>query len=138
MSFTSTASTATSVVKAGGVFEITHAFQPSVSPDLYEVTVTIRNISGAAVANTLYRCTMDRDIEPTAFNEYVTIGGTATAANVIAAVNNGFCSVDPLGPCSPLLPGGVVPEPATWAMMIAGFGLVGFVARRRRTSIATA
>lgn len=30
----------------------------------------------------------------------------------------------------------VVPEPATWAMMIAGFGLVGCAARRR-TSIAT-
>ncbi len=28
--------------------------------------------------------------------------------------------------------GVVVPEPATWAMMIAGFGLVGFAARRRR------
>lgn len=25
-----------------------------------------------------------------------------------------------------------VPEPATWAMMIAGFGMVGFAARRRR------
>ena len=31
----------------------------------------------------------------------------------------------------------VIPEPATWAMMIAGFGLVGFAARRRReTAIA--
>lgn len=30
--------------------------------------------------------------------------------------------------------GGVVPEPATWAMMIAGFGLVGAAMRRRRTS----
>jgi hypothetical protein len=28
--------------------------------------------------------------------------------------------------------GGAVPEPATWAMLIAGFGLVGFAARRRR------
>ncbi|WP_235983265.1 FxDxF family PEP-CTERM protein [Thermaurantiacus tibetensis] len=26
-----------------------------------------------------------------------------------------------------------VPEPATWAMLIAGFGMVGFAARRRRT-----
>jgi hypothetical protein len=28
--------------------------------------------------------------------------------------------------------GGAVPEPATWAMLIAGFGLVGLAARRRR------
>jgi hypothetical protein len=28
-------------------------------------------------------------------------------------------------------PGGVIPEPATWAMMILGFGLVGAAARRR-------
>ena len=28
---------------------------------------------------------------------------------------------------------GVVPEPATWSMLIAGFGLVGFAARRRRS-----
>lgn len=33
---------------------------------------------------------------------------------------------------------GVVPEPATWGMMIAGFGLVGFAARRRRMDRASA
>jgi hypothetical protein len=27
---------------------------------------------------------------------------------------------------------GVVPEPASWAMLIAGFGLVGATAHRRR------
>jgi hypothetical protein len=27
---------------------------------------------------------------------------------------------------------GAVPEPATWAMLIAGFGMVGFSVRRRR------
>ncbi len=31
---------------------------------------------------------------------------------------------------------GAVPEPASWAMMIAGFGLVGAMARRRRYAIA--
>lgn len=30
-----------------------------------------------------------------------------------------------------LTKGGAVPEPATWAMMIAGFGMVGCMARRR-------
>lgn len=34
--------------------------------------------------------------------------------------------------------GSAVPEPATWAMMIAGFGLVGSVVRRRRASTAYA
>ena len=31
-----------------------------------------------------------------------------------------------------------VPEPATWAMMVGGFGMVGFAARRRRTRLASA
>jgi hypothetical protein len=31
---------------------------------------------------------------------------------------------------------GAVPEPASWAMLIAGFGLVGAVARRRRITVA--
>ena len=33
---------------------------------------------------------------------------------------------------------GPVPEPATWAMMIAGFGLAGMAARRRRPAVAIA
>jgi hypothetical protein len=32
---------------------------------------------------------------------------------------------------------GVVPEPATWAMLITGFGLVGFAMRRRKATIAS-
>ena len=34
------------------------------------------------------------------------------------------------------LTGGAVPEPATWAMMIAGFGLTGAAMRRRKSRVA--
>jgi hypothetical protein len=33
---------------------------------------------------------------------------------------------------------GAVPEPATWAMLIAGFGMVGFALRRKRTGAVSA
>jgi hypothetical protein len=39
---------------------------------------------------------------------------------------------------SVLSPGVVIPEPATWAMMIMGFGFIGGALRRRRTAIAAA
>ncbi len=34
--------------------------------------------------------------------------------------------------------GGAIPEPASWAMLIAGFGLVGAAARRRATATVAA
>lgn len=34
--------------------------------------------------------------------------------------------------------GGAVPEPASWALMIAGFGMVGFAMRRRKVALAAA
>jgi hypothetical protein len=88
--FTSTASTATSVVivddgSANNLFRVTHAYTPSVeTPNLYQVDVSIENISGAPV-DLRYRRYMDWDIEPTAFNEFVTIGGTAGASDVQSA-----------------------------------------------------
>jgi hypothetical protein len=42
------------------------------------------------------------------------------------------------GTSVPLTLSGAVPEPASWAMMLAGFGLVGIGARRRRMTIVTA
>ena len=45
-----------------------------------------------------------------------------------AGDNTDFITVD--------VSSGVVPEPASWAMLIAGFGLVGAAARRRRATTA--
>ena len=97
VSFVSTASTATSVVTAGGTFEVTHDFQPSsATPFLYEIEVTIENISDLPVGDLRYTRGMDWDVIPTPFNEFVTIQGTAAESTVLYADNNGFQSVNPL------------------------------------------
>ena len=61
-------------------------------------------------------------------------GATSTelAALKFSSDNNSF-EFDNLNVVS-----GAVPEPATWAMMIAGFGLVGGAMRRRSTNVAFA
>ena len=103
VSFTSTATTATSVVRVGSSLEVTHAFAPAMeTPNLYRVTVSITNTSGADIANLLYRRTFDWDVEPTTFSEFVTIGGTAAATAVTAANNNGFCSSSVFAGCAPI------------------------------------
>lgn len=49
----------------------------------------------------------------------------------------GTTSGDNVGPIlDNVLVTGSVPEPATWGLMIAGFGLVGVAARRHRTAVA--
>ena len=59
----------------------------------------------------------------------VTFNGTAKSVNFGGAANFvGFDNIT-LGAATP---GGAVPEPATWAMMLAGFGLTGAALRRRR------
>ena len=56
-----------------------------------------------------------------AFN-YSVAGGSAYGANRLGTVN---------------LVAGAVPEPATWAMLILGFGVVGFAMRRRPSAVRT-
>jgi hypothetical protein len=43
-----------------------------------------------------------------------------------------------LGDAGFALPAAAVPEPASWALMVGGFGLVGVVARRRAARAAAA
>lgn len=102
VSFASDAMTATSVVSAGGgALQVTHAYAPTTeTPNLYRVTVTIENTSGADIANLLYRRTFDWDVEPTTFNELVTIGGTAGATSVLKVTNDGFCSSSVFAACN--------------------------------------
>ncbi|MFM8971269.1 MAG: hypothetical protein ACKOOG_01220 [Actinomycetota bacterium] len=94
ISQTRTASTAVLVTQIGSKFRVTHDFHPSASPNLYEVTVTIKNISGSSV-RTRYRRVIDWAIEPTAAAEYVTVE-TGTASTIVFSSDDGFASADPL------------------------------------------
>ncbi|OWW19204.1 PEP-CTERM sorting domain-containing protein [Noviherbaspirillum denitrificans] len=104
VSFASTATTATSVTRVGSALEITHFYHPSTSSNLYQVDVSIKNISGSAIAagDLVYRRVMEWDVEPTPFDEFVTISGVPAALGLAAGNNirgtgdNGFASANPL------------------------------------------
>jgi hypothetical protein len=100
--YDSTATTAVSVVdipsRASPHLEVTHDYHPSPdSANLYEATVTIKNVSASTVTDLRYRRVMDWDIEPTEFDEFVTIDG-ANVTNLLYSSDNGFETANPLGP----------------------------------------
>jgi hypothetical protein len=113
VSFAATATNATSVVRIGGELEVTHVYSPTSVPNLYRVEVTITNISGATLGAgdrpIRYQRSMDWDIGPTEFDEFVTIAGAEGAANVIGTNNNGFdipdITLDPISNGCPAFTG---------------------------------
>jgi hypothetical protein len=98
------------VSTTGGQLKIVHDFHPSLSPNLYEVTVTVTNTTFPPVTVTgiKYRRNMDWDIEPTAFDEYSTIdtypvAGGPLPPNVLLVNDNGFSDSDPTVASTPVL-----------------------------------
>lgn len=129
LSFETTGTTAVSKVQVGETLRVTHDYHPSITPNLYEATVTIENI-GTSDADVRYRRAMDWDVEPTPFSEFVTVvtvQGTERAANVLFSSDNGFAVPNPLaGPSAILFTGDAVDSgPADHgALFDFGFGLV--------------
>ncbi|HZJ64936.1 MAG TPA: thrombospondin type 3 repeat-containing protein [Kofleriaceae bacterium] len=129
LGFVTTGTTAVSRVQIGSTFRVTHDYHPSVTPNLYEATVTIENI-GTAAADVRYRRAMDWDVEPTPFSEFVTVvtvQGSDRAANVLFSSDDGFAVPNPLGTRSSILFSGdaVDSGPADHgALFDFGFGLV--------------
>lgn len=108
VSFASGADTATSVVDlTSGGLRVTHAFAPTTeTPDLYRVTVTIENTSGANIADLRYTRTFDWDVEPDTFNEVVTHVGVASTPTVLLAIDDGFSDSNPFAGRSEIVAGG--------------------------------
>lgn len=66
-----------------------------------------------------------------------------TASYLKGSIAIGSANLEAVGPLTtvsitPKMAAPAVPEPATWALMIAGFGTVGYAMRRRRARIAYA
>lgn len=85
------------------VMRVTHHYTPSVgSPNAYAAYVTIQNVSANSI-DAIYRRVMDWDVEPTAFDEYVTFVGDSHDEPWLKTItNNGFDNPDPLQPPRPV------------------------------------
>jgi hypothetical protein len=102
-SFTSTSDRAISQVTIDDILRVTYDYRPArETPYLYEIDITIENLSSSA-RNLVYRRVMDWDVDPTTFNEFVTIQGTGAASNVLFASDDGFSSANPLSSPSSIL-----------------------------------
>ena len=83
-------------IPAGAIMKVTHNYAPSAHQNLYRVTVIIENITSQA-QHVVYRRVMDWDIEPTAFNEFVTLQ-KGTSPVLVSTSNDGFDTANPLSP----------------------------------------
>jgi hypothetical protein len=90
------------VMDGGGRVKVTHDYQPSSHPNLYQATVTIENIGLLPIGDLRYRRVMDWDIPDTTFHEWVEIH-VGTAVNLIRATSDGFLSANPLNPAGPFV-----------------------------------
>ncbi|MEG2869681.1 MAG: hypothetical protein RR894_18260 [Terrisporobacter sp.] len=81
--------------------EVTHDYKPSsISQNLYQVDVTIKNIDDSQIGDLRYRRVMDWDIPPHVFNEFVEIH-VGDSNNLLWATTDGFQSADPLSSPGP-------------------------------------
>jgi hypothetical protein len=72
-------------------------------------------------------------------NEFWGLGNTSIAAGTYTLTINGNNSdTGALGGTVTIVQHDALPEPATWAMMLLGFGAIGWQLRRRRSSLALA
>ena len=95
-------------IKDSEILQITHDYGPAAEAQhtLFQGLVTISNISDKKVTNVRYRRTMDWDIPPTEFREYVSHSGVAKSLaadkdqpRLIQSCDNGFEIPNPLGGC---------------------------------------
>ncbi len=93
------------------------------SGEFLDVTFAAANLSSLSIFGRTDCCGARDLYNVTIFNA---AGATLYSGQIDARNQTGTVTFD----------AAVVPEPASWAMMVAGFGLVGFAARRRSAAVA--
>lgn len=90
----------TSVTTADGSgLKVTHAFTHAVQTAtgaLFKAAVTIENPTLATITDVRYARSMDWDVPPTEFSEWVTHKGVPTTTFLLHATNDGFANADPM------------------------------------------
>lgn len=106
-SFVSDGTTATSTVVINGRLKVIQTYRISTaSPNMYQDTITFTDLSGVG-GTVKYRRVLDFDVEPTAFNEYMTVKvGTGDTGFVTYTDDNGFASPLPTDASTPILASG--------------------------------
>ena len=118
-----------------------NAFIPGVNgkvlldPSVYTVDTSTLGTVNFSLANSLFTAPIaGLNYDPSqTFESDVTLRLSQSLSYSVA----GGASYGPtrLGSVNVAAVGGAVPEPATWAMMLVGFGAVGFGMRRRRSAL---
>lgn len=90
-----------SITASSGRVKVTHDFHPTpLTPNLYQVDVSMENIGATPIGDLRYRRVMDWDIAPFTFSEYSEIH-VGTSPNLVRATSDGFRSGNPLSSPGP-------------------------------------
>ena len=96
-------------------------------------TLTIFDKVGATLLSTVITNTAGAFTNPGVYAFYQTTSSNGIGGFSLSGSAQGNISIDNL---TVTTGSGGVPEPATWAMMISGFGMAGAMIRRRKTVVA--
>jgi hypothetical protein len=113
----------------GAPFDVN--FSSTLAAGTYRVALSqYNNFGGATLSDAFGRAGSGNFTQA-----YCDMGITAPFCDFTGAKRTSAWAFDILGVDTAIGPGGTVPEPATWAMMILGMGAVGGALRRRSTKV---